>query len=462
MRPNAASSTSDIMRQHPRKHRLPAIYANIFAIFWCASAIFAQADSIDSRAYVEKAVELIQAEQWSLARTYLAPALIDPRLGAEERSRAYYLQGYSYYAQGLPVSASKDYARALEFNPENGAALVSLGGLYHRGEGVSEDAELAFAFFDSAAEAGHPEGHLFVGYALLEGLGVEKNLTAARERLQAMADEGDATAMLYMGRSYRPEITDEADPEQAHHWYERAVAAGSIDARVALGYMHYKGELGEADLQAAVELFEAASEDGSPTADVALGHMYLTGEGVPMDPSLARELLERAAVAGNLAGSLSLGHMFEAGIGVDQDLAVAESWYLEGARAGFGHAQLRLFYLLLHRGEDAAAIDWIAKAAAQDLPQAQNDYAWLLSTSHSEAYRDGELALTYAERAVAQVKSAAYLDTLAAAYAELGLFAEAITTQEQALELVTEAGSEEALALAEHLAAYQEGQPWRE
>jgi Tfp pilus assembly protein PilF len=114
------------MRQRLRKLRYQTIYAIIFAVFWCISAVFAHADSIDSRAYVEKAVELIQAEQWSLARTYLAPALIDPRLGAGERSRAYYLQGYSYYAQGLPVSASKDYARALEFNPENGAALVSL------------------------------------------------------------------------------------------------------------------------------------------------------------------------------------------------------------------------------------------------------------------------------------------------------------------------------------------------
>ena len=204
MRPNAASSTPDIMRQRLRKLRYQIIYANIFAIFWCVSALPAHSDSIDSRAYVEKAVELIQAQQWSLARTYLAPALIDPRLGAGERSRAYYLQGYSYYAQGLPVSASKDYARALEFNPENGAALVGLGGLYHRGEGVPEDAELAFAFFDSAAEAGHPEGDLFVGYALLEGLGVEKNIGRARERLKALADEGDATAMLYMGRSLPP------------------------------------------------------------------------------------------------------------------------------------------------------------------------------------------------------------------------------------------------------------------
>lgn len=284
----------------------------------------------------------------------------------------------------------------------------------------------------------------------------------AREHLQTAVDEGDSSAMLYLGRSYRADFTDEPDPKLARQWIEQAIDAGSIEAQVALGYMHYKGELGEADLAEAIQLFEAAAEAGSSTADVALGHMYLVGDGVPTDPSIARELLQRAATAGNLAGSLSLGHIFEAGIGVDADLEVAEGWYRKGARAGFGQAQLRLFYLLLTRGDEAEAARWIARAAEQNLAQAQNDYAWLLCTSQTEDLRDGELALNYAERAVAQVESAAYLDTLAAAYAELGRFTEAISTQQQAMALIAEAGSEEATALAEHLAAYQAGEPWRE
>jgi TPR repeat protein len=431
-------------------------------IIWLAACAGASADTVDARAYVERAIELIESGERSLARTYLAPALIDPRLSAGERSHAYYVRGYSYLADGLPVSASKDYARALEFNPDNGAALVGLGDLYHRGEGVDEDPELAYAFFASAAEVDHPEADLFLGFALLQGRGVEQDVGRAREILEELAEAGSDQAMLYLGRSYRAPFAKEPDPELARQWIEQAAAAGSVEAKATLGYMHYKGEFGEADVAEAVRLFEEASAAGSSSANVALGHMYLVGDGLPTDPVLARQLLEQAAQAGDLAGALSLGHIYEAGIGVERDLARAEAWYLKGAHAGFGQAQLRLFYLLLGRGEDANAVHWIAKAAEQELPQAQNDYAWLLSTSHIDDIRDGELALTYAERAVAQIESAAYLDTLAAAYAELGRFPEAVSIQEKALALVSEAGSEEARALAEHLAAYQAGEPWRE
>jgi TPR repeat protein len=420
------------------------------------------ADTVNAREYVQRAIELIETGEHSLARTYLAPALIDPRLSSAERSHAYYVRGYSYLVDGLPVSASKDYARALEFNPDNGPALVGLGDLYHRGVGVDEKPTLAYAFFESAAETDHPEADLFIGFALLQGRGVEQDVDRAREILRTLADEGSDQAMLYLGRSYRDPFAPDPDPSLARQWIEQAAELGSVEAKATLGYMHYKGEFGEPDMAEAVRLFEEAAAAGSSSANVALGHMYLVGDGLPTDPTLARELLELAAEAGDLAGALSLGHIYEAGIGVDRNLAQAESWYLKGAHAGFGQAQLRLFYLLLGRGEDDNAVHWIAKAAEQDLPQAQNDYAWLLSTSHVDGIRDGELALSYAERAVAQVESAAYLDTLAAAHAELGRYTEAVSIQEKALALVTEAGSEEARALADHLAAYQAGEPWRE
>ncbi len=73
---------------------------------------------------IEKAVQLIEDDRYSLARSYLAPALIDPCLPSGQRSRAYYLRGFSFAAQDLPVSALRDFNRALEFNPANPAVLL--------------------------------------------------------------------------------------------------------------------------------------------------------------------------------------------------------------------------------------------------------------------------------------------------------------------------------------------------
>ncbi len=110
----------------------------------------------NARVYIERAVGFIQDGRYDLARTYLAPTLIDPRLSPAERSRAYYLRGFSHYVQRHFVSARKDYVRALEFNSDNAPAQVALGGLYYRGEGVEMNPELAFGFFEEAAKAGAP------------------------------------------------------------------------------------------------------------------------------------------------------------------------------------------------------------------------------------------------------------------------------------------------------------------
>lgn len=418
--------------------------------------------AIDSVIYIERAVELIEESEHSLARTYLNPAIIDYRLSAAARSRAYYLRGYSYFAQGLNVSAGKDYHRALEFNPGNPGALAALGDLYFRGRGVEKDQALAFSLFETAAEIGHPGAMLQVGYAYLEGIGTEKDLNAARKWLIESADSGNTMAMAYLARSFRAPYADEPDPAKAAQWYERAEAGGSREAVIALAYMHQNGEFGEADPAKAAELFARAAQQGSSNASVSLAHLYLTGIGVDADPARARSLFESAADAGNPAGFLGLGHLYEAGVGATEDLDRAIEFYERAANADLVPAQLRLAYLNLADNNISGALDWLARAAAQDRMEAHNDYAWLLATTAQDALRDGELALIHAQKAVGMKSSASYLDTLAAAYAELGRFDEAITTQQAAIEAVEAENDDLRAELQRHLDAYQAGKPWRE
>ena len=110
----------------------------------------------------------------------------------------------------------------------------------------------------------------------------------------------------------------------------------------------------------------------------------------------------------------------------------------------------------------AAALDWSSKAAQAGGAQARNDYAWLLATSKFDDLRNGTLALDQAAKAVEVEPKASYLDTLAAAYAELGDFEQAIATQLQAIAAITATDGEIKDALEERLQYYERSEPWRE
>lgn len=418
------------------------------------------------QAFVQHAGELIEAGQHELARTYLEPALIDYRLNPGERSRAYYLRGFSFYDQGMYVSAAKDYNRALEFYPGNPVVLTAMAHLHARGLGVDPDPTLAAAFFEQAARTEHPPAYLNLGIAYLHGRGVPKDLQAAREWLGKAADAGLGIAMLNLGQSYRAPFAEPPQPDLARSWYEQAADAGESDALAYLGFMAENGELeGADDTRSAGAYFSDAAAAGSAVAQAKLAHMYLTGTGVEADPQRAHDLFQQAADKGHPTGFLGLAYLYESGTVVEADPDQAMHWYQRAAEAGMVDAQLRLAYEALREGGEAGqtrAGSWLARAAALDHPKALNDYAWLLATSPFDTVRNGPQAVTLALQAVDRNRSPSYLDTLAAAYAEAGRFDKAISIQREALSLVAEDDPALAAELRSHLTAFEAGEPWRE
>lgn len=428
---------------------------------WVAQGAFA----LDPRENIAKAVELMENRSFSFARSYLEPALISPYLSRGERSRAYYLRGFSFLADNMPVSARKDFNRALEFNAANPAALVELGRLYMAGKGTDKNPELAVSLFRESADLDYPPGRFHIGYAYLLGEGVEKNLLKAREILTLAAEEGHVFAMMSLAASYRKEHVALPEPDRALAWYEKARDAGEGKALLAMGYMYANGEVGEPDQQRALENFQAAADLGVVQAHTSLAYAYLTGSGVSENARLAFEHYEAAAEAGDVAAYLGLGHLYEYGIGVGQSEAIARTWYELGARRGSVEAQLRMVGIFLKVDSAASrkkALYWGREAASSGLAQALNDYAWLLATSKFDGIRNGILAVDQASRAVASIENAAYLDTLAAAYAEVGDFTEAIAVQQRAIASITEDEADLRGELEVRLEYYQRSQPWRE
>lgn len=430
-------------------------------LFMQPGAVYA----LDIRGYVDKAVSLIESRQFELARTYLSPALIAPRLSSTERSRAYYLRGFSFMAQDMPVSARKDFNRALEFNPNNAVVLLELGMLHAAGDGTVKDSALALSLFERASNLGYERATFHLGRAYLYGEGVAKNVEAARTELIKAAQQDHVIAMLNLAASYRAPLVANPQPDLALGWYEKAHALDEPAALLSIGFMHMNGELGERDTQAGAAFFQQALDEGLDAAAVHLAYAYLTGDGVAENSDRALALYQQAAAAEVPTSYVGLGHLYEFGLGVSKDLELAETWYEKGATAGDNDALHRLVSFHLRRDSSESwtqALKWSRVAAQTGRVQALNDYAWLLATSKYDKLRNGTLAVDQAVKAVGESPIAPYLDTLAAAYAELGNFELAIVTQQQAIDAITEAESEIQAALEERLQYYERSEPWRE
>jgi tetratricopeptide (TPR) repeat protein len=99
-----------------------------------------------------------------------------------------------------------------------------------------------------------------------------------------------------------------------------------------------------------------------------------------------------------------------------------------------------------------------------DYPDALDGLAWILSTDANADFRNGAQAVQMAGRAceLTEKKDAGKLKTLAAAYAETGRFAEAISTAQLAKDLAVKAGrAEVANECALMLEHFQRSESWR-
>ncbi|HVW00777.1 MAG TPA: tetratricopeptide repeat protein, partial [Planctomycetaceae bacterium] len=92
---------------------------------------------------------------------------------------------------------------------------------------------------------------------------------------------------------------------------------------------------------------------------------------------------------------------------------------------------------------------------------AYNQKAWLLATCPDDKLRNGQTAIELATKAcqLTDWKNAGWIDTLAAAYAEVGDFDKAVEMQERALKGVNSKARKEFEA---RLELYREHKPYRE
>jgi protein O-mannosyl-transferase len=120
---------------------------------------------------------------------------------------------------------------------------------------------------------------------------------------------------------------------------------------------------------------------------------------------------------------------------------------------------------LYFRGEKDQALVHFQKVIRLNPPLGLSGAAWVMATTSNPALLNGAKAVELAKLAnqMTSYQQPEPLDTLAAAYAEVGNFSEAISTAQRAVELARASGrSDLANEIQQRLALYRQGQPYRD
>ena len=159
--------------------------------------------------------------------------------------------------------------------------------------------------------------------------------------------------------------------------------------------------------------------------------------------------------------------MYENGNGVIPDQNTAAQWYMRAAESGYAPSADNLGYLYTTgkgvKRDYRMAIKWFSVAADQGYKDALNNLAWSLATVPDPELRDGKRAINIIESLLESNDSeVGLLDTLAAGYAEIGVFDKAIHIQKQAIDRLQTTNQLDRLKVfKKRLDTYRNHKPWR-
>lgn len=204
---------------------------------------------------------------------------------------------------GLEHYNEKEYAEALPplqeaCTGEDAASCRTIGFIYSKGLGVTQDFKKAADFYARGCDMGDMPGCMNLGYLYKRGFGVTQ-------------DAAKTTTL-----------------------YKRACEGGELLACDSLGFMYANAEGVAQDYPQAFSLFKKACDGGDMMGCTSQGAMYVNGTGIAKDDSLAFSLFKKACDANSMVGCRNLGEMYQTGRSVPVDQAKARELYGQACKGG--------------------------------------------------------------------------------------------------------------------------------
>jgi len=187
---------------------------------------------------------------------------------------------------------------ATEAEQGNVAAMMAMGGMSEKGQGVAADPAVAATWYQKASAAGSAEAGYKLGEMYEEGRGVSKNLTEAANSYSQAARRGVTPAMRSLARMLSTGTGVKKNETEAVSWYRRAATANDIPSMLRLAEMYTNGRGVSKNEGEAVRLYQRAAELGDAEGRYQLAMVYFNGRGIAKNDSLGLVWLRRSATQG--------------------------------------------------------------------------------------------------------------------------------------------------------------------
>jgi TPR repeat protein len=272
-----------------------------------------------------------------------------------------------------------------------------------------------------------------LGWAYLQGEGVPRDVPVAIKWFEAAAAQGHAYSLFNLAMVYGAGWGAPKDEERAWKLADKAAAFRHPEAMAGVARHMLTEPAEQRNLPRAIRYLIAAADADQQHAIYMLGRQYHRGN-TGRDAQRAFQALQRASDRQSLAAQVWIAQAYARGLGVAADAARAEE----------------LFRLVQTRAPPAMV----------------NAFSWDLAVAPEQGVRDADRAIALMKSLLADPKeiTSNRLDTLAAAYAAGGQFADAIATQLLALEKVAADSRRSGMIelMKSRLELYRSGQAYTE
>ncbi|RHZ77469.1 hypothetical protein Glove_177g108 [Diversispora epigaea] len=218
------------------------------------------------------------------------------------------------------------------YNSNKEISAISLADMYFDGLGVERDTKKAFQIYSKVANERSHIALKNMAYCYYNGLGVEKNEEKAFETYLKSAEKGNIAAQSIVSTFYQNGFRITKDEAKGFQLHMKSALAGNVYAMCNVGYCYNDGIGVGKDEKEAFKWFLKAAEKELNSAQHNLGCCYEYGQGIDRDCKKAFEWFKKAVENEENEenycsdGQYVLGRCFYEGYGTKKDVVNAIYW----------------------------------------------------------------------------------------------------------------------------------------